>query len=70
MVAVETGNLDFLEIGGELSKENCEIDTFQAGFYDTSFILITFIASSLQRTTLVVRKILVKNEICRLYIIA
>ena len=27
-VAIETGNKDFLEIGGELPKENCEIDTF------------------------------------------
>ena len=34
---METANKDFLEIGGELLKENCEIDTFQAGFYDTSF---------------------------------
>ena len=39
---METGSKEFLEIGGELPKENCEIDTFQAGFYDTSFILITF----------------------------
>ena len=44
---METGNKDVLEIGGELPKENCEIDTFQAGFYDTSFILITFTASSI-----------------------
>ena len=44
---METRNLDFFEIGGELPKENCEIDTFQAGFYDTSFILITFTAISL-----------------------
>ena len=44
---METGNLDFLEIGGELPKENYEIDTFQAGFYNTSFILITLTASSL-----------------------
>ena len=44
---METGNLVFLEIGWELPKENCEIDTFQAGFCDTSFILITLAASSL-----------------------
>ena len=59
---METGNKDFLEIGGELPKENCKIDTFQAGFYNNSFILITFTASSLLRT----HKIVVKNEICRL----
>ena len=47
MVAMETGNKVFLEIGGELPKENCEIDTFQTGFCDTSFILITFTASSI-----------------------
>ena len=53
-----------------MPKENCEIDTFQAGFYDTSLILITFTASSLLRTTLVVHKIVVKNEIYHLYCVA
>ena len=67
---METGNQDFLEIGQELTKENCEIDTFQAGLCDTSFILITLTAGSLKRTTLVVHKVLVKNEICRLYCVA
>ena len=30
-----------------MPKENCEIDTFQAGFYDTSFILFAFTVSSI-----------------------
>ena len=43
---METGNEDFSEIGGELLKEKCEIDTFQAGFCDITFPLITFTSSS------------------------
>ena len=46
MGAMETRNYDFLEIGGEMPKKKCEFDTFQAGFCDLSFVLITFTTSS------------------------
>ena len=42
-----TGYQYFLEIGGELPKEKCEIDIFKAGFCDMKFMLITFTTSSI-----------------------
>ena len=46
VVAMETENKDFLEIGRKLPNEKCEIDTFQDGFCNMSFLLITFTTSS------------------------
>ena len=48
----------------DLPKDKCEIDSFQAGFCNMSFILIIYTTSYVKSTTLVVLKILVKNEIC------
>ena len=53
-----------MEIGRKIVRGKCKIDTFHAGFYNMIFGLINFTKSSVQRTTFIVFKFVVENEIC------
>ena len=67
---MEYRNQIFMEIGQKLPKEKCEIVTLQASFSHMSKLYITYPASFVKKTTLVVFEITKKNEICHMHCVA